>query len=146
MKRRKPGLFERIRWWRIRRQLLKLTPKRTCTDCGFLAFGELEADSEMRTMLHTKGAFGFPGPVENWRCARNLWDYGLHYTEPNWDGVLSEVNFDRRSCRSFLRHSPGRSPADHFTLEKEAIDFRRKLWLGLLPLAIGLIAGWLLKR
>jgi hypothetical protein len=150
IKRQNTSLFEPFRWWRIRRQLLTLTPKRTCTDCGFLAFGDVEADAEARTMLDTKGAFGgLPGPVEKWNCARNLWDWGLHYSEPNWDAVIGETCCDRRGCPGFVRHVWGRTPEEHFTLESDTAEFRRKLVLGLLPLVygtLGVMIGWLLKR
>src|SRR4051812_3325861 len=125
MKKRKTGLIDRFRWWRVQRQLLKLRPRRTCTDCGFLAFGEFEADAEARTMLDTKGTFGgLPGPVERWRCARNLWDWGLHYGTVNWDAILDEVNDDRRGCPGFLRHDWGLSPQEHFKLQSDRLEFR----------------------
>lgn len=101
-------------------------------------------------MLDTKGALGgLPGPVENWRCARNLWDWGLHYGEANWDAILGEVNHDRRGCCGFLRHEWGVAPQEHFKLQSDILEFRRKLWLGLLPLVygtIGVVIGWLLKH
>lgn len=99
-----------------------------------------------------QGGVRVPGPVEKWRCARKLWDWRLHYGEANWEAILGEANGDRRGCSGFLRHTPGVSPADHFKLESEAREFRRKLLLGLLPLVyttvggtIGVVIGWLLK-
>lgn len=134
-------------WWRIRRQLVKLMPKRTCTDCGFLAFGELEADVEDRIRLDAE--VGGRSPIENWRCARNLWDWGLHYSQMNWEALKGEVLYDRRGCRGFLSWNPGHNPAQHFELMRDSRDFRRKLLLGLLPLLYGSIGAgitWLLTR
>ena len=131
----------------MRGQLHRLLPQRTCLDCGFLAFGDQEATAEDRARLYTRGQLGgLPGPVNEWRCFRNLWDWGLHYTEPNWDAVLGEVHYNRRACSGFCHHSGGRLPADHFQIEKDSTEFRRKLWLGLLPLlygSIGAAIAWL---
>jgi hypothetical protein len=138
------------RWWRKRRQWLKLRSVRTCTNCGFLAFGDNEADAASRIQLCTEGKYsGLPEPVEKWRCARKLWKWELDYVAPNWEAVLSEANADRRGCPGFFRHSPGRSPAEHLQLENGATEFRRKLMLGLLPLlyaSIGGVVGWFLRR
>jgi hypothetical protein len=82
-------------------------------------------------------------------CARKIWDWELHYTIPNWDAILGEVNFDRRGCIGFFRHNPGRSPTEHLKLESQAKEFHRKMVLELLPLlygTIGGIIGWLLGR
>ena len=131
-------------WRRIRRHLLKLKPKRTCTDCGFLAFGNVEADIEDRTSLDSD--LGVRGPVENWRCARNLWDWGLHYQEMNWEALMSETQWDRRGCPGFIKWNPGHTPAQHFDLMRESNEFRRKLVIGLLPLlgvALGAAIAWL---
>ena len=128
--------------------LLKLKTIRTCTDCGFLAFGDNEVDAASRIQLVSGKnlASGLPEPVQKWRCARNLWQWELDYVAPNWEAVLSEANADRRGCPGFLRHSPGRSPAEHFQLETENKEFRRKLVLGLLPLLLGTVLGWFLKK
>ena len=142
-------LVEPLHWWRIRRKLVKLKPRRTCTDCGFLAFGSEEATSADRIAIDQDGSLGLRGPVGNWCCARKLWDWELHYGAPNWDAVFGEANFDRRGCRHFMRWDPGRSPAEHLQLEREKVEFRRKLWLGFLPLiysSLGGLVGWLLAR
>jgi hypothetical protein len=133
--------------WRIRRQLRKLKPKRTCTDCGFLAFGDVEVDLEDRIRLDSE--MGNREPVDNWRCARNLWDWGLHYSVMNWDALRGEVVADRRGCTGFMKWNPGHTPTQHFQLMKESADFRRKLLLGLLPLlygSIGALVTWLVTR
>lgn len=138
-----------LRWRDVRRQLLKLKPMRTCTDCGFLAFGDSEADAASRILLCVTNPVRLPEPVENWQCARKLWHWELDYVAPNWEAVLSEANSDRRGCPGFFGHSPGHSPADHFQLENAAKEFRRKLMLGLLPLlygSIGAAVGWFLRR
>jgi len=77
-----------------------------------------------------------------------MWVWGLHYTRADWNAISEEIHEDRRDCEGFIRYSPGRTPNDHFKLETDAIEFRRKLWLGLLPLlygAIGAAIGWLLR-
>ena len=73
-----------------------------------------------RTQLDESSFGGPPGPVEKWRCARNLWDWELHYARPNWDAVAGEIECDRRGCRGFFRHIPGRTPAEHLELERES--------------------------
>jgi hypothetical protein len=137
-------------WWATRRQFLKLGPKRTCTDCGFLAYGDQEADAIDRVRLSAHGSFGGPpGLPEKWGCARKLWFAELHYVEPDWAAVFEETDQNRRGCRGFFRQSPGRTPAEHFELEKESIAFRRKLWLGVLPLlygSVGAAIGWWFSR
>lgn len=134
------------KWWEVRRKLVLLKPKRTCTDCGFLAFGDAEADSASRTMIRMEGKCGLPGQVGKWRCARNIWDWEMHYVEANWDAVFSEANFDRRSCRGFFRHSPGRSPREHFQLEDGRLDFRRKLVYTSVGALLGALLGWFIGR
>ena len=148
------GRLAWLKWWRLGRQLLKLRPKRACTDCGFLAYGDLEATREDRWLIHEEGELGsLPGKVEEWRCARNLWTWGIDYFRPNWEATLDEANRDRRGCRGFFRQIPGRTPAEHLELERESKrdskEFRRKLWLGLIPLlgvALGVALGWFLRR
>ena len=136
-----------LEWWRIRRQLLKLKPKRTCTDCGFLAYSDQAASFEDRARFDEEDHGSPPGPVENWRCARDLWDWGLYCTQPNWKTVYSEATWDRRGCSGFMKWDPGRTPAQHFDLAKDRTEFRRKLILALLPLlyvSVGTLIGWLL--
>jgi hypothetical protein len=92
---------------------------------------------------------GPAGPPEQWRCARKLWDWHLHYVSANWDAVFGEVNCDRRGCLHFMKWNPGRDPSEHLKMESGAIDFRRNLVLQLAPVlygTIGAVVGWLLSR
>ena len=139
-----------LKRWRMRPRLLKLKPKRTCLDCGFLAYGDQEADGPDRERFHVLGQLGgYPGEPELWRCFRGQWTAHLHYGGPSWEPVLTEVSWDQRGCRAFRRHSPGRTPAEHLKLEDGAIEFRRKLMLGLLPVlygSLGAAIGWFLAN
>ena len=144
---RRPDWLE---WGRIRRQLLKVKPKKTCLDCGFLAYGDDEADAPTRERFYTQGQLGgLSGQPEKWRCFRGLWTAHMHYGKPDWEPVLTETGWDRRGCPAFYRHDPGRTPVEHLRLERERVEFRRQLVLKLPPVvygSLGAIIGWLLTR
>ena len=62
MENRRSGRLAWLKWWWIRRQLVRLLPKRTCLDCGFLPCGNLEADGMDRERFYTDGHIGgLPG-------------------------------------------------------------------------------------
>lgn len=66
-----------------------------------------------------------------------LWDSG------SFEVITCEANRARFHCRGFYRYSPGRSPQEHMTLEKENLTFVRKAVLAVIA-AVGVaIAAWI---
>ena len=132
-----------VRHWR--KHLRKLQPRRTCAQCGFLAYGEGEASHHDRVRLG--GGYGSgvspSGPAERWKCAKGLWLWELVYVQPDWGVIFDEVTKDRRGCGGFRRWRPGRSPAQHVELEDKSVDFRRQLILAVMPKAMAICYGLL---
>ncbi len=122
-----------------------LQRKRTCTDCGFLAYGGAEMDREGRIMLDTRGQAGMFSDVGKVHCFKNEWTWGLHYVEPNWEAVFGELDEDRRDCEGFRRYRSGRSPEAHVAIEDIHGQRRFQALLGLLSFG-GALLGALIGR
>ena len=135
------------RRWRItlrsslRRFRYRYLRRRTCLDCGFLAFADgAEADQSVRRTVAAKGSAGWFQDEGAVNCFRHLW---------NWEDdapiniIVYETSVPRTSCSGFHWHSPGRSPKEHMTLEDERRSFRRQLRLALLSF-LGAILGAML--
>ena len=128
---------------RVRRGLRKLRPRRTCAECGFLAYGEEEARQTDRVLLGCGSGSGTSpsGPAERWNCAKRFWLWELSYIQPDWGVVFDEVAKDRRGCRGFRRWKPGWSPAQHAESEERLAGFWRQLILKVTPKAMVLLSG-----
>ena len=130
----------------VRRWRMHLRLRRTCADCGFLAYGGEEARRVDRVLLVLLGSGSSSGkspsgPAERWSCAKGLWLWELGYTQPDWDVVIDEVAKNRRGCRGFSRWKPGWSPAQHTESEERAVDFRRQLILKMVPKMMAVLYG-----
>ena len=130
-----------MRRWRI--HLRKLRPRRTCGQCGFLAYGDEEARYADRVLLGSGCGSGTSpsGPAERWNCAKGLWLWELGYVQPDWGVIFDEVADDRRGCRGFRRWKPGRSAAQHAESEEKTVDFWRQLILKVAPKAMSILYG-----
>ena len=129
------------RRWRMR--LRKLRPRRTCADCGFLAYGDEEARYADRVLLGSGCSSGTSpsGPAERWNCAKKLWLRELIYVQSDWGVIFDEVTDDRRGCPGFRWWKHGRSPAQHKESEDKAVDFWRQLALKVAPKAMAVLYG-----
>lgn len=130
-----------IRRWRT--VVRKLRRRRTCAECGFLAYGDGEARLADRLLLGSGSSSGASpsGPAERWDCAKGLWLWELGYIQPDWSVVFDEAAKDRRGCRGFRKWKPGWGPAQHAESEEKSVDFRRQLMLKATPKAIAALCG-----
>jgi hypothetical protein len=113
--------------------------RRTCLDCGFLAFMDGgEAGTSARATVAAEGKAGWFQREAAVDCYKRLW---------NWEDdapiniIVYETNRLRYGCRGFHRYSPGRSPEAHLKLEDEQRSFRRQVLLALVGAMLALLAG-----
>jgi hypothetical protein len=95
-----------------------LKRKCTCTDCGFLGFGNQEVTATPRYLLALEGQAGLPD-ITTLYCYRHLWvGYESLYVGHDDRAKVEEVNEPRR-CEGFVRYVPGFNPKEHLDLEPE---------------------------
>ena len=111
-------------WRQIRR---RFQPRRTCIECGFLAFSDgTEAGKSARLTVRTEGAFGWFSDEAAIDCAKHMWHWGDYSP---FVTIIDEANRSRWGCSGFLKYHAGRSPKAHLLLEDERRERNYQGWL-----------------
>ena len=120
-----------------------------CLDCGFLALHGSETSEANRVLLHVyvasagRCSAGLPKLDQLW-CHKSLWTaYELTYVGFASEGMLPELDADRRLCRGFMTCRHGLSPKDHLAEESKRADRRTQLRAGLIGGVVGAGLSWL---
>lgn len=101
--------------------------KRTCGQCGFLAWGTHEATRVERNLLNSvRFVAGAPPRL---KCTKRLWRVSA---PPEWATLSDQVQM-ARCCSGYLRWRPGRSPEQHCAIEDKTVEFRRQMILKTVP-------------
>ena len=114
--------------------------RRTCLECGFLAFDDgSEIAQGARWTIAAKGSDGWFTKEDAVNCFKHLWDWR---DDSAFNIIVHEANRVHR-CASFLRYAPGRSPKEHMALEDEHRSFRQQFLLALLAFFGAMVGAWI---
>lgn len=100
-----------------------------------------EATPDVRRLVAADGKAGWFEREDSINCYRRLWDFeGTGAV----DAITYEANRPRFHCAGFYRHSHGRTPKEHLTLEGErrGFGYQKKLaWLAFFGGLAGALLG-----
>lgn len=134
-------------------------PQVRCVDCGFLAVRSKDAPelAEIDHEVRTNRAAVPTGYSNRPLCAVGRCEFKPTPTDPGgeyalWTGEASSA----RECDHFTKYLRGFSPKEHHEMYLSALheqraatqraadkkeDFRQRLWLAVIPVAVGLVSG-----